>query len=198
MVVFRSIVIPLKAAAMNLLSMGAAYGVIVAVYQWGWLASLFGVARTGPIDPWIPLMIFTVVFGLSMDYEVFLLSRMREEWRRTGDNSAAVADGLATTARVITAAAAIMICVFGSFVVNDPLRILDVFGLGLAVAVLVDATVVRMVLVPAVMQLLGPANWWLPRWLERAIPTVAIESGVARVPSEDKAPALPVNVGLVE
>jgi RND superfamily putative drug exporter len=198
MVLFRSVVIPLKAAAMNLLSMGAAYGVIVAVYQWGWLASLSGVARTGPIDPWIPLMIFTVVFGLSMDYEVFLLSRMREEWRRTGDNSAAVADGLATTARVITAAAAIMICVFGSFVVNDPLRILDVFGLGLAVAVLVDATVVRMVLVPAVMQLLGPANWWLPRWLERAIPTVAIESGVARVPSEDKAPALPVNVGLVE
>jgi putative drug exporter of the RND superfamily len=156
---FRSLVIPLKAAAMNLLSMGAAYGVIVAVYQWGWLSGLFGVGRTGPIDPWIPLMMFTIVFGLSMDYEVFLLSRMREAWRRNGDNSAAATDGLASTARVITAAAAVMVCVFGSFVVNDPLRILDVFGLGLAVAVLVDATVVRMVLVPAVMQLLGSANW---------------------------------------
>ena len=196
--VFRSVAIPLKAAAMNLLSMGAAYGVIVAVYQWGWLASLFGIARTGPIDPWIPLMMFTVVFGLSMDYEVFLLSRMREEWRRSGDNSTAVVDGLATTARVITAAAAIMICVFGSFVVNDPLRILNVFGLGLAVAVLVDATVVRMVLVPAVMQLLGSANWWLPRWLERAIPNVAVESSAAHVPSEGKASALPVYAGSVE
>ena len=178
MVVFRSIAIPLKAAAMNLLSMGAAYGVIVAVYQWGWLAGVFGVSRTGPIDPWIPLMMFTIVFGLSMDYEVFLLSRIREEWVRTGDNSQAVANGLATTARVITAAAAIMVCVFGSFVIGDPLRILGVFGLGLAVAVLVDATVVRMVLVPAVMQLLGPANWWLPGWIGRAIPNLAIEPDV--------------------
>jgi RND superfamily putative drug exporter len=120
-------------------------------------------------------MMFTIVFGLSMDYEVFLLSRMREEWARTGDNSTAVAGGLAATARVITAAAAIMVCVFGSFVIGDPLRILSVFGLGLAVAVLVDATVVRMVLVPAVMQLLGPANWWLPSWLGRATPSLAIE-----------------------
>ena len=175
-VVFRSIAIPVKAAAMNLLSMGAAYGVIVAVYQWGWLGGLFGVSRTGPIDPWIPLMMFTIVFGLSMDYEVFLLSRMREEWARTGDNSAAVAGGLAATARVITAAAAIMVCVFGSFVIGDPLRILAVFGLGLAVAVLVDATVVRMVLVPAVMQLLGPANWWLPSWLGRATPRPVMEA----------------------
>jgi len=174
-VVFRSIAIPLKAVAVNLLSMGAAYGVIVAVYQWGWLAGVFGVSRTGPIDPWIPLMMFTIVFGLSMDYEVFLLSRMREEWIRSGDNSDAVARGLASTARVITAAAAIMVCVFGSFVIGDPLRILAVFGLGLAVAVLVDATVVRMVLVPAIMQLLGAANWWLPRWIGRAIPRLAIE-----------------------
>jgi len=173
--VFRSLVIPVKAAAMNLLSIGAAYGVIVAVYQWGWLGGLFGSTRAGPIDPWIPLMMFTIVFGLSMDYEVFLLSRMREEWARTGDNSTAVAGGLAATARVITAAAAIMVCVFGSFVIGDPLRILSVFGLGLAVAVLVDATVVRMVLVPAVMQLLGPANWWLPSWLGRATPSLAIE-----------------------
>jgi RND superfamily putative drug exporter len=161
-VVFRSIAVPVKAAVMNLLSMGAAYGVIVAVYQWGWLGSLLGAGSSGPIDPWIPLMIFTVVFGLSMDYEVFLLSRMREEWLRSGDNSRAVASGLAHTGRVITAAAAIMVCVFGSFVIGDPVRILRVFGLGLAVAVVVDATVVRMVLVPAVMQLLGPWNWWLP------------------------------------
>ena len=123
-------------------------------------------------------MMFTIVFGLSMDYEVFLLSRMREEWLRTGDNARAVTNGLASTARVITAAAAIMVCVFGSFVIGDPLRILGVFGLGLAVAVLVDATVVRMVLVPAVMQLLGPANWWLPRWIGRAIPNLAIEPDV--------------------
>jgi putative drug exporter of the RND superfamily len=174
-VVFRSIAIPVKAAAMNLLSIGAAYGVVVAVYQWGWLASVFGVSRPGPLDPWIPLMMFTIVFGLSMDYEVFLLSRMREEWIRSGDNSKAVTRGLATTARVITAAAAIMVCLFSSFVIGDPMRILSVFGLGLAVAVLVDATVVRMVLVPAVMQLLGSANWWLPRWIGRLVPNVAIE-----------------------
>jgi putative drug exporter of the RND superfamily len=180
MVVFRSIAIPLKAAAMNLLSMGAAYGVIVAVYQWGWAASIFGASRPGPIDPWIPLMMFTIVFGLSMDYEVFLLSRMREEWARSGDNAKAVADGLVSTARVITAAAAIMVCVFGSFVIGDPLRILGVFGLGLAAAVLIDATVVRMVLVPAVMQLLGSANWWLPRWIGRAIPDITIEPDVAQ------------------
>jgi RND superfamily putative drug exporter len=161
---------------MNLLSMGAAYGVIVAVYQWGWLEHLFGASAPGPIDPWIPLMIFTVVFGLSMDYEVFLLSRMREEWLRTGDNTKAVAHGLTSSARVITAAAAIMVCVFGSFVIGDPLRILDVFGLGLAVAVLVDATIVRMVLVPSVMELLGSANWWLPQRLDRLLPHIAIDA----------------------
>jgi putative drug exporter of the RND superfamily len=162
MAVFRSVAVPVKAAVMNLLSIGAAYGAIVAVYQWGWLAPVFAVSRTGPIDPWIPLMMFTITFGLSMDYEVFLFSRIQEEWRRTGDSSAAVADGMAATGRVITAAAAIMVCVFGSFVIGDPLRILDVFGLGLAVAILVDATVVRMVLVPSIMQLLGQANWWFP------------------------------------
>ncbi len=143
MAVFRSVAIPLKAAIMNLLSVGAAYGVIVAVFQWGWLGAVIGIGATGPIDPWIPLMMFTILFGLSMDYEVFLLSRIREEWRRTGDNSTAVADGLAKTARVITAAAAIMICVFGSFVIGDPLHVLKVFGLGLAAAILIDATLVR-------------------------------------------------------
>ena len=185
MTVFRSIVIPIKAALMNLLSMGAAYGVIVAVFQWGWLGSLFNVSRTGPIDPWIPLMMFTIVFGLSMDYEVFLLSRIREEWLRRRVNTIAVADGLASTGRVITAAAAIMVCVFGSFVINDPLRVLDVFGLGLAVAILVDATLVRMVLVPSVMQLLGRANWWLPAWLDRVLPRIGVEAEVAPVPTAD-------------
>jgi RND superfamily putative drug exporter len=162
MAVFRSIAIPLTAAAMNLLSIGAAYGVIVAIYQWGWLSSVFAVSRPGPIDPWIPLMMFTITFGLSMDYEVFLLARIQEQWLHNGDPGTAVADGIAATGPVITAAAAIMICVFGSFVVGDPVRILDVFGLGLAVAILVDATLVRMVLVPSIMQLLGKTNWWLP------------------------------------
>ncbi|MDQ6616668.1 MAG: MMPL family transporter [Actinomycetota bacterium] len=174
MAVFRSIAVPIKAAVMNLLSIGAAYGVIVAVFQWGWLGSFFGIGKTAPIDPWVPLMLFTILFGLSMDYEVFLLSRIREEWLRTGDNATSVADGLAHTARVITAAAAIMVCVFGSFVLGD-LRILKLFGMGLATAVLVDATLVRMVLVPATMELLGGANWWFPHWLDRAVPTISME-----------------------
>ncbi|HZQ57631.1 MAG TPA: MMPL family transporter [Acidimicrobiales bacterium] len=175
MAVFRSVAVPLKAAVMNLLSIGAAYGVIVAVFQWGWLGSVVGITKTAPIEPWVPLMLFTILFGLSMDYEVFLLSRIREEWRRTGDNATAVADGLASTARVITAAAAIMVCVFGSFVIGDQLRVLKLFGLGLATAIFVDATVVRMVLVPATMELLGNANWWLPRWLDRAVPTLTVD-----------------------
>jgi RND superfamily putative drug exporter len=183
MAVFRSIAVPVKAAVMNLLSIGAAYGVIVAVYQWGWLSSLVGAPETGPIDPWIPLMLFTILFGLSMDYEVFLLTRIREEWARTGDNSTSVADGLAHTGRVITAAAAIMFCVFASFVFQD-LRVLKVFGLGLAVAVLIDATVVRMVLVPSTMELLGRANWWFPSWLDRLVPSLQVEG-----PPEDAPPA---------
>jgi RND superfamily putative drug exporter len=182
MAVFRSVVIPLKAAVMNLLSVGAAYGVIVAVFQWGWGGSLIGIGSTGPIDPWIPLMMFTILFGLSMDYEVFLLSRMREEWLRTGDNATAVADGLAKTARVITAAAAIMICVFGSFVIGDPLRILKVFGLGLAASIVIDASLVRMVLVPSVMELLGRANWYMPRWVDRVVPTLGVEVDVEEQP----------------
>jgi putative drug exporter of the RND superfamily len=177
MALFRSVAIPVKAALMNLVSIGAAYGVIVAVFQWGWGLSLLGF-RPGPIDPWIPIMMFTITFGLSMDYEVFLLSRIREEWRRTGVNSTAVADGLASTARVITAAAAIMICVFGSFVIGDPLRVLSLFGLGLASAILVDATLVRMVLVPSIMELLGRANWWMPAWLDRHYPHLGAEPQV--------------------
>jgi RND superfamily putative drug exporter len=178
--VFRSVVLPLKAVVMNLLSVGAAYGVMVAVFQWGWLGGLIGIGQTGPIDPWIPVTLFTILFGLSMDYEVFLLSRIREDWLRTGENSLAVANGLAVTGRIITAAAAIMFCVFGSFVVNDPLHILKVFGLGLAVAVAVDVTLVRMVLVPSLMELFGPLNWWMPRFLQRAVPTFGAE--VAPVP----------------
>jgi RND superfamily putative drug exporter len=176
MLAFRSILIPLKAAIMNVLSIGAAYGVIVAVYQWGWLAPMFGVTRTGPIDPWIPLMMFAIVFGLSMDYEVFLVSRIQERWLASRDNSSAVAEGLAATARVITAAAAIMVCVFSSFVINDPLRVLNVFGLGLAVAVFVDATIVRMILVPSIMELLGTANWWIPPFLTRSLPKLPTEA----------------------
>jgi RND superfamily putative drug exporter len=167
--------VPIKAAVMNLLSIGAAYGVIVAVFQWGWMGSVVGISKTAPIDPWVPLMLFTILFGLSMDYEVFLLSRIREEWLRTGDNATAVADGLANTARVITAAAAIMVCVFGSFVFGDALRVLKLFGLGLATAIFIDATLVRMVLVPATMEVLGNANWWMPKWLDRFVPTLSVD-----------------------
>jgi RND superfamily putative drug exporter len=198
MAVFRSVVLPLKAVVMNLLSVGAAYGVIVVVFEWGWLGGLIGIGQTGPIDPWIPVTMFTILFGLSMDYEVFLLSRTREEWLRTGDNSLAVANGLAVTGRIITAAAAIMFCVFGSFVVNDPLHILKVFGLGLAVAVLVDVTLVLMVLVPSLMEILGPTNWWMPAWLARAVPTLGSEGAPPAVqapvregqaPAEERQPA---------
>jgi RND superfamily putative drug exporter len=175
MTVFRSVLVAVKAAIMNLLSIGAAYGVIVAIFQWGWLRNVVGIGRPGPIEFWVPMMLFTVLFGLSMDYEVFLLSRVREEYLLHGDNATAVADGLAATARVITAAAAIMIAVFMSFVLGD-LRVLKLLGLGLATAIFVDASVVRMVLVPATMELLGNANWWLPRWLERIVPRVSIEA----------------------
>jgi RND superfamily putative drug exporter len=174
MAVFRSIIVPLKAAIMNLLSIGAAYGILVAIFQWGWLGGLVGVDRPGPIESWLPMMLFAILFGLSMDYEVFLLSRIREEWLRTGDNAVAVADGVASTARVITAAAAIMCVVFLAFVLDD-LRILKEIGIGLASAVFIDATIVRMVLVPATMELLGERNWWLPRWLDKALPNVAVE-----------------------
>jgi RND superfamily putative drug exporter len=175
MMVFRSLLVPLKAVIMNLLSIGAAYGVVVAIFQWGWGAELFNTSG-GPIEPFIPMMMFAIVFGLSMDYEVFLLSRVKEEYDRTGDPVNSVADGLAATARVITAAAAIMVVVFGSFMLEDN-RIIKMFGLGLAVAVLIDATLVRMLLVPATMELLGAKNWWLPRWLDRILPTLNVEGG---------------------
>ncbi|HVM55040.1 MAG TPA: MMPL family transporter [Acidimicrobiales bacterium] len=175
LVVFRSVLVPIKAAVMNLLSIGASYGVIVAVFQWGWLSDLVGIDRTGPIQSFAPMMLFAILFGLSMDYEVFLISRMREEYLRTGNNAVAVADGLAATARVITAAAAIMITVFASFVFNAD-TILKLFGLGLATAILMDATIVRTVLVPATMELLGDRNWWFPAWLDRLVPRVSVEA----------------------
>ena len=173
MVVFRSILVPLKAVGMNLLAIGAAYGIVVAVFQWGWGGSLLGISP-GPIEPFIPMMLFAIVFGLSMDYEVFLLTRIKEEYDLTGNNTSAVADGLAHTARVITAAALIMVFVFGSFVLED-LRTVKILGLGLATAVAIDATVIRMLLVPATMQLLGDKNWWIPKWLDRALPNLVVE-----------------------
>jgi putative drug exporter of the RND superfamily len=174
MVVFRSVLVPLKAVVMNLLSIGAAYGIVVAVFQWGWGGALLGI-EGAPIEPFVPMMLFAIVFGLSMDYEVFLLSRIREEWDRTGDSRTSVADGLASTARVITAAAAIMVVVFGSFL-GESDRVVKLFGLGLSIAVLIDATIVRLLLVPATMELLGDRNWWIPRWLDRILPRVHIEA----------------------
>ncbi len=173
MAVFRSLLVPLKAVLMNLISIGAAYGVAVAVFQWGWGGDLLGI-EPAPIEPFVPMMLFAIVFGLSMDYEVFLLSRVKEEYDRDRDNARAVADGLAATARVITAAAAIMVVVFGAFMLEDD-RVIKLFGLGLASAILLDATIVRMLLVPATMELLGDRNWWLPRWLDRLLPKIDVE-----------------------
>jgi len=165
--------VPLKAVVMNLLGIGAAYGIIVAIFQWGWGAGLLGLAGA-PIEPFMPMMVFAIVFGLSMDYEVFLLSRIREDWDRTRDSHLSVANGLAATARVISAAAAIMIVVFGAFALSED-RILKMAGIGLAVAVFLDATIIRMLLVPATMELLGDRNWWLPRWLDRILPSIDVE-----------------------
>ncbi len=184
MAVFRSILVPLKAVIMNMLSIGAAYGIVVAVFQWGWFGSFFGI-EGAPIEPFIPMMMFAIVFGLSMDYEVFLLSRVKEEFERTGDPVNSVADGLAMTARVITAAAAIMVVVFGSFIFEDN-RIVKLFGLGLSVAVLIDASVVRMLLVPSTMQLLGARNWWLPGWLDRILPNLNVEGGHHEPPARSE------------
>jgi len=168
MVVFRSLTVAIKAALMNLLSISAAYGVLVLVTQHGWLRQAFGFPEAMPVTTWVPIFLFVILFGLSMDYEVFLLSRIKEHYDATGDNAASVAKGLASTARVITAAAAIMVAVFLSFVLGANVSVKQV-GLGLAVAVLIDATLVRLVLVPAVMELLGKANWWLPAPIARIL-----------------------------
>jgi RND superfamily putative drug exporter len=182
-IVFRSPVIAVQAAIMNLLSIAAAFGVLVAVFQKGWGHQLFGVEQKQPIAVFLPIFLFAILFGLSMDYEVFLLSRIREYWAHGRNTSDAVADGLAVTARVITAAAAIMICVFMSFVMN-PTPVVKQMGLGLAIAVLIDATLVRLVLVPSVMEILGERNWWFPKWLDRITPHVNIEGKSEPAPGE--------------
>jgi RND superfamily putative drug exporter len=193
MVVFRSLLVPVKAVIMNLLSIGAAYGLVVALFQWGWLSDLTNV-QPAPIEPWAPMMLFAIVFGLSMDYEVFLLSRVREEWHRTGDSRTSVADGLAATAKVITAAAAIMVFVFGTFILEND-RTVKLMGVGLASAILLDATIVRMLLVPATMELLGDRNWWLPRWLDRILPKIDVE-GHAEPVAEDELEREPTPAGV--
>ncbi|TXG81100.1 MAG: MMPL family transporter [Thermomicrobiales bacterium] len=182
-IVFRSPVIALKAAIMNILSIAAAFGVIVAVFQLGWGHQLFGIEESQPIAVFLPIFLFAILFGLSMDYEVFLLSRIREFWAHGRQTSDAVADGLAVTARVITAAAAIMICVFLAFVMN-PVPVVKQMGFGLAVAILIDATVVRLILVPSTMEILGERNWWFPSWLDRITPHVNIEGKTEPAPHE--------------
>ncbi|KUN30306.1 hypothetical protein AQJ23_01905 [Streptomyces antibioticus] len=187
MLVFRSVLVPLKAVLLNLLSIGAAYGVMVAVFQWGWGGALIGLEATVPIVSFIPMFLFAILFGLSMDYEVFLLSRVREEYLRTGDNGTAIVEGVSRTARIITSAALIMVAVFLSFAVaEDPST--KMFGLGLATAIFIDATVVRMVLVPATMTLLGRTNWWLPKWLDRMLPRGPVGTDDTDAESTGEAP----------
>jgi RND superfamily putative drug exporter len=185
MVLFRSILVPLKAAVLNLLSVAASYGVLVMVFQWGWAASLIGVESTVPIISFIPLFMFAILFGLSMDYEVFLLSRVREEYLRTGDNGYAVVRGIGVTARTISCGAAIMVSVFVGFGFGDD-PVLKMLGLGLATAVFLDATLVRLVLVPATMKLLGDANWWLPAWLDRLLPKRDLDGAADTLPAHEE------------
>ena len=174
MIAFRSLVIPLTAAVMNLLAAGASFGVIVAIFQWGWLSEPLGIGGGGPVEAFIPVMFFAILFGLSMDYQVFLVSRMHEEWLHTGDNRRSITVGQGETGGIITAAAIIMIAVFGGFILGDA-RVIKLFGIGLASAVFLDAFVVRTVLVPSLMHLLGNANWCYPKWLDRITPQVSIE-----------------------
>ncbi len=181
LVVFRSLLIPLQAALMNLLSIAAALGVVQAIFERGWLGGLLGI-QPGPIDAFIPVMVFAIVFGLSMDYEVFLVSRIHEEWQHRGDASAAVREGLARTGRVITAAAAVMVAVFASFAAGDD-RVLKLFGLAMATAVFLDAIVIRTVLLPAVLELFGRRTWAFPNWFDRRLPRLAIEPKPAVQPA---------------
>jgi RND superfamily putative drug exporter len=175
MVMLRSLLLPLKAVLMNLLSIGAAYGVLVAVFQWGWFDGLLGFESQGALDTINVPLIFAVVFGLSMDYEVFLMSRIRERYMRHGDNERAVAEGLSSSARTISSAALIMSAVFGVFVLTGVPSIKEL-GLGCAVAIALDATLVRLILVPAAMKLLGDWNWWMPSWLDRLLPDLSFDS----------------------
>jgi len=191
-IVFRSLVIPLTAAVMNLLSIGAAFGILVAVFQWGWLGSVFQVDQTGPIEAFLPVMLFAILFGLSMDYEVFLITRIQEEYVKSGgDNAVAVRNGLAATGKTITAAALIMILVFGAFILGG-IRVIKEFGLGLAGGIAIDAVLIRMAIVPSLMLLLGKSNWWFPAWLDRILPRVTVDP---ELPDEagpsDSPPAAP-------
>ena len=187
-VVFRSLLIPLVASVMNILSFGIALGVMTAAFQWGWGKSLLGFGATGPIEAWIPAMMFAILFGLSTDYEVFLVSRMREEWTLSGDSKRAVIRGQAETGRVITAASLIMILVFAAFIMTGQEAIMQI-GLGFAAAIFVDAYIIRTVLVPAVMHMLGRANWWLPGWVDGALPRLHVESRCAGQAVNPGAPA---------
>jgi RND superfamily putative drug exporter len=187
---FRSLLIPLTASICNLLAAGAAFGVVTAVFQWGQGGSIIGVGRPGPIEPFLPVMMFAILFGLSMDYEVFLVSRMHEDWLQSGDNSDAVTRGQAETGQVITAAASIMVLVFASFVFGGE-RIIKEFGVGLATAILIDALLVRTVLVPSAMHLIGPSNWWMPRWLDRYLPRFSVEGPEAAETPVDPEPGAP-------
>jgi putative drug exporter of the RND superfamily len=189
-IAFRSVVIATKAAILNLLSVGAAYGVIVAIFQWGWGSSWLGIDEKLPIPAYVPMLVFAIVFGLSMDYEVFLLSRVHEAYVRTKDAHRSVALGIGSTARVITTAAAIMVVVFTSFVLNpDPA--VKMLAIGMAVAVLIDASLVRMMLVPAIMSLLGSHAWWMPHWMERIVPNLELEGSPPGPPPTPPAPARP-------
>lgn len=190
---FRSVGIPLKAAAMNVAAVAAAFGVVVAIFQWGWGSEFLGLGRAGPIEPFLPVIMVSVLFGLSMDYQVFLVSRMYEEWLETGDNRRAVRVGLAETSRVINSAAVIMISVFLAFVLSGD-RVIAMFGIGLAAAVALDAFVLRTLLVPALMHLLGGANWWLPRGLDRVLPRISIEPPECRAAHERLAAATDAEV----
>jgi RND superfamily putative drug exporter len=178
LIAFRSVGVPLTAAVMNLLAAGASFGVVVAIFQWGWGSEALGLGSAGPVEAFLPAIMLAILFGLSMDYQVFLVSRMHEEWVHTGDNRRSVTIGQASTGRVITAAATIMILVFMAFVFGGQ-RVIAEFGIGLASAVFIDAFILRTVLVPALMHLFGRANWWLPRWIDRWLPHLSVE------PAED-------------
>ncbi|MBQ1161498.1 MMPL family transporter, partial [Streptomyces sp. A73] len=193
---FRSIGIPVKAAVMNIAAVAAAFGVVVAVFQWGWGSELLGLGSAGPIEPFLPVIMISVLFGLSMDYQVFLVSRMYEEWRLTGDNRRAVRVGLSETSRVINSAAVIMISVFGGFVLSGD-RLIAMFGIALAAAVALDAFVLRTLLVPALMHMLGGANWWLPQWLDRRLPRLSIEPDTSGHEDGDAEAPVSVDVPLV-
>jgi RND superfamily putative drug exporter len=186
MILFRSLLIPLQGAAMNLLSIGASLGVVQAIFERGWLGGLLGI-QPGPIGAFYPVILFAIVFGLSMDYEIFLISRIHEHWLARRDSTAAIREGFTSTGRVITAAAAVMVFVFASFAANPSLD-LKLFGVALATAVLIDAFLVRMILLPAVLQLLGRRTWTLPTWLDRTLPQLAIEPHANPDPEHNPAP----------